>query len=105
MQNIGVVTAGSDALGMSAAIRSVVRTVIFNGLKVVGIERGYAGLIRGKIRPVSGIINRGGTVLKTARCEKIKMEEDVKKATNKLKAKRIDGLIVVRGGCSFRGGK
>ena len=82
MQKIGVVTAGGDAPGMNAAIRSVVRTAIFNGLKVVGIERGYAGLIEGKIRPlnarsVSGIINHGGTVLKTARCEKIKTEEGI----------------------------
>ena len=65
MQKIGVVTAGGDAPGMNAAIRSVVRTAIFNGLKVLGIERGYAGLIEGKIRPlnarsVSGIINLGG---------------------------------------------
>jgi 6-phosphofructokinase 1 len=108
MQKIGVVTAGGDAPGMNAAIRSVVRTAIFHGLKVVGIERGYAGLIEGKIRPlnarsVSGIINRGGTVLKTARCEKIKTEEGVKKAVNNLKANRVDGLIVIGGDGSFRG--
>jgi len=108
MQKIGVVTAGGDALGMNAAIRSVVRTAIFNGLKVLGIERGYAGLIEGKIRPlnarsVSGIINRGGTVLKTARCEKIKTEEGVKKAVDNLKANRVDGLIVIGGDGSFRG--
>jgi len=108
MQKIGVVTAGGDAPGMNAAIRSVVRTAIFNGLKVVGIERGYAGLIEGKIRPlnarsVSGIINRGGTVLKTARCEKIKTEEGVKKAVDNLKANRVDGLIVIGGDGSFRG--
>ncbi len=108
MQKIGVVTAGGDAPGMNAAIRSVVRTAIFNGLKVVGIERGYAGLIEGKIRPlnarsVSGIINRGGTVLKTARCEKIKTEEGVKKAADNLKISKIDGLIVIGGDGSFRG--
>jgi len=108
MQKIGVVTAGGDAPGMNAAIRSVVRTAIFNGLKVLGIERGYAGLIEGKIRPlnarsVSGIINRGGTVLKTARCEKIKTEEGVKKAVDNLKANRVDGLIVIGGDGSFRG--
>ena len=108
MQKIGVVTAGGDAPGMNAAIRSVVRTAIFNGLKVVGIERGYAGLIEGKIRPlnarsVSGIINRGGTVLKTARCEKIKTEEGVKKAADNLKINKIDGLIVIGGDGSFRG--
>jgi len=108
MQKIGVVTAGGDAPGMNAAIRSVVRTAIFNGLKVVGIERGYAGLIEGKIRPlnarsVSGIINLGGTMLKTARCEKIKTEEGVKKAADNLKINKIDGLIVIGGDGSFRG--
>jgi 6-phosphofructokinase 1 len=108
MQKIGIVTAGGDAPGMNAAIRSVVRTAIFHGLKVVGIERGYAGLIEGKIRPlnarsVSGIINRGGTVLKTARCEKIKTEEGIKKAVNNLKANMVDGLIVIGGDGSFRG--
>ncbi|MCL6579533.1 MAG: 6-phosphofructokinase [Candidatus Bathyarchaeota archaeon] len=108
MQKIGVVTAGGDAPGMNAAIRSVVRTAIFHGLKVVGIERGYAGLIEGKIHPlnarsVSGIINRGGTVLKTARCEKIKTEEGVKKAADNLKINKIDGLIVIGGDGSFRG--
>jgi len=108
MQKIGVITAGGDAPGMNAAIRSVVRTAIFNGLKVLGIERGYAGLIEGKIRPlnarsVSGIINRGGTMLKTARCEKIKTEEGIKKAADNLKANKIDGLIVIGGDGSFRG--
>lgn len=108
MQKIGVVTAGGDAPGMNAAIRSIVRTAIFNGLEVVGIERGYAGLIEGKIRPldvrsVSGIINRGGTILKTARCEKIKTEEGIRKAAHNLKANRIDGLIVIGGDGSFRG--
>ncbi|MEM2946888.1 MAG: 6-phosphofructokinase [Candidatus Bathyarchaeia archaeon] len=107
MEKIGVVTAGGDAPGMNAAIRSVVRTAIFNGLKVVGIERGYTGLIEGKIRPldarsVSGIINRGGTILKTARCEKIKTEEGIRKAAETLKANKIDGLIVIGGDGSFR---
>lgn len=108
MEKIGVVTAGGDAPGMNAAIRSVVRTAIFNWLKVVGITRGYAGLIKGKIRPldarsVSGIINHGGTILKTARCEKIKTEEGIRKAAETLKANKIDGLIVIGGDGSFRG--
>jgi 6-phosphofructokinase 1 len=73
VRRIGVVTAGGDAPGMNAAIRSIVRAAIFNGL-VLGIERGYAGLIEGQVhslgtRSVSGIINHGGTILKTARCE------------------------------------
>ncbi len=108
MEKIGVVTAGGDAPGMNAAIRSIVRTAIFNGLKVVGIERGYAGLIRGNTklldaRSVSGIINRGGTILKTARCEEIKTEEGIRKAVETLKANKIAGLIVIGGDGSFRG--
>ncbi len=108
MEKIGVVTAGGDAPWMNAAIRSIVRTAIFNGLKVVGVERGYAGLIEGKTRPldarsVSGIINRGGTVLKTARCKEIKTEEGIRKAVETLKANKIDGLIVIGGDGSFRG--
>ncbi|MEM4733182.1 MAG: 6-phosphofructokinase [Candidatus Bathyarchaeia archaeon] len=108
MEKIGVVTAGGDAPGMNAAIRSVVRTAMFNGLKIVGIERGYAGLIEGKIRPlnvrsVSGIIDHGGTILKTARCERVKTEEGIGKAADTLKANKIDGLIVIGGDGSFRG--
>lgn len=108
MEKIGVVTAGGDAPGMNAAIRSIVRTAIFNELKVVGIERGYAGLIEGKIRPldarsVSGIINRGGTILKTARCERIKTDEGIRKAADTLKANKIDALIIIGGDGSFRG--
>ncbi|MGB9959749.1 MAG: 6-phosphofructokinase [Candidatus Bathyarchaeales archaeon] len=108
MEKIGVVTAGGDAPGMNAAIRSIVRTAIFHGLKVVGIERGYAGLIGGKTRSldarsVSGIINRGGTILKTARCEEIKTEEGIRKAVDTLKANKIDGLVVIGGDGSFRG--
>ena len=108
MKKIGVVTAGGDAPGMNAAIRSVVRTAIFNELEVVGVERGYAGLIEEKIhsldiRSVSGIINHGGTILKTARCEEIKNERGIQKAIHALKNHKIDGLIVIGGDGSFRG--
>ena len=108
MRRIGVVTAGGDAPGMNAAIRSIVRTAIFRGLEVLGIERGYAGLIEEQVRPlgprsVSGIINLGGTVLKTVRCEEMKTSQGIQKATNTLKAIGIDGLIVVGGDGSFRG--
>ena len=108
MQRIGVITAGGDAPGMNAAIRSIVRTAIFNGLEIVGIERGYAGLMEDQIRPldvrsVSGIINRGGTILKTARCEEIKTDQGIQKAIHALKAHKIDGLIVIGGDGSFRG--
>lgn len=108
MKKIGVVTAGGDAPGMNAAIRSVVRTAIFNGLEVAGIERGYAGLIEGKIhsldvRSVSGIINRGGTILKTVRCEEMKTDQGIQRAALALEAHRIDGLVVIGGDGSFRG--
>lgn len=108
MQRIGVVTAGGDASGMNAAIRSIVRTAIFNGLEVAGVERGYAGLMEGQIhsldiRSVSGIINRGGTILKTTRCEEMKTSQGIQKAAHALKAHKIDGLIVIGGDGSFRG--
>jgi len=104
---IGVVTAGGDAPGMNAAIRSIVRTAIFHGLEVIGIERGYAGLIEGQVRhlgprSVSGIINLGGTMLKTARCEEIKTEQGIQKAVNTLKTQKIDGLIAIGGDGTFR---
>ena len=107
MHRIGVVTAGGDAPGMNAAIRSIVRVATFHGLKVMGIERGYAGLVEGQIRPlgprsVSGIINRGGTILKTARCEAIKTNQGIQKAKNTLKTNKIDGLIVIGGDGSLK---
>ena len=108
MRRIGVVTAGGDAPGMNATIRSIVRVATFHGLEVVGIERGYAGLIEGQVRSlgprsVSGIINRGGTMLKTARCEEIRTSQGIQKATNALKTNKIDGLIVIGGDGSFKG--
>ncbi|MDH5451025.1 MAG: 6-phosphofructokinase [Candidatus Bathyarchaeota archaeon] len=108
MQRIGVVTAGGDAPGMNAAIRSIVRTAIFQGLEVMGIERGYMGLIEGQTRPlsprsVSGIINLGGTILKTARCEEMKSSRGIQKAVDVLKTHGIEGLVVIGGDGSFRG--
>lgn len=108
MNRIGVVTSGGDAPGMNATIRSVVRTAAFHGVSVVGIERGYAGLIEGKLRllssrSVSGIINLGGTILKTARSEEVKTSQGIKKAINTLKSNKIDGLIAIGGDGSFRG--
>jgi len=107
VRRISVVTAGGDAPGMNAAIRSVVRAAIFNGLEVLGIERGYAGLIEGQVhslgtRSVSGIINQGGTILKTARCEEIKTDQGILKAVQTLKTHKIDGLVVIGGDGSFR---
>jgi 6-phosphofructokinase 1 len=108
MKRIGVVTAGGDAPGMNAAIRSVVRTAIYNSINVIGIERGYSGLIDRQVRSldarsVSGIINLGGTILRTARCEEIKTYRGLKKAADNLEVNKIKGLIVIGGDGSFRG--
>jgi len=108
MKTIGVLTSGGDAPGMNAAIRAVVRTAIYNGIRVLGIEQGYNGLINGNIKEmqlssVADIIHRGGTKLRTARSEEFKTEEGRKKALNVLEVFGIDGLIVIGGDGSFRG--
>ncbi|WP_129596576.1 6-phosphofructokinase [Anaerophilus nitritogenes] len=108
MKKIGVLTSGGDSPGMNAAIRAVVRSGIYHGLKVVGIKRGYEGLIHGdiedmKISSVADIIHRGGTMLRTARSEDFKTEEGFKKAINVINVFGIDGIIVIGGDGSFRG--
>jgi len=108
MKRIGVVTAGGDAPGMNAAIRSVVRYAVYKQLEVVGFERGYEGIIDGQAkimgpRSVSGIVNLGGTILKTSRCEKIKTPEGLEKAAESLEKWGIDGLITIGGDGTFRG--
>jgi 6-phosphofructokinase 1 len=108
MKKIGVVTAGGDTPGMNAAIRSIVRTAIYENLEVIGFERGYSGLMEGQTRPmgprsVSGIINLGGTILKTVRSEKIKTSEGIEKAAEVLKDNDIDGLVAIGGDGTFRG--
>jgi 6-phosphofructokinase 1 len=108
MKTIGVLTSGGDAPGMNAAIRAVVRMGIAKGIRVMGIQRGYNGLINGEIfemnrTSVSDIIQRGGTILKTARSEEFKSEEGRKKAFNVLKVFGVEGLIVIGGDGSFRG--
>ncbi len=108
MKRIGLVTAGGDAPGMNAAIRAVVRSAVFHKLEVLGIMRGYSGLIDCQFRPlgprsVSGIINLGGTIIRTARCEEIKTEQGVNKAVETIKSQKIDGLIVIGGDGTFRG--
>ncbi|MCD6464970.1 6-phosphofructokinase [Candidatus Bathyarchaeota archaeon] len=108
MKRIGVVTAGGDAPGMNAAIRAIVRSAAYNGLEVIGIERGYAGLIEGKYRildrrSVSGIINLGGTILRTIRCKEIRTDEGIEKAAEFLKNIKIEGLIAIGGDGTFRG--
>ena len=105
---IGVLTSGGDAPGMNAAVRAVVRTGIYHGLEVFGIIRGYSGMIDDDIIPmdsrsVANIIQRGGTILKTARCKEFFEHEGRKKAFENLKKKGIDGLVIIGGDGSFRG--
>ena len=108
MKTIGVLTSGGDAPGMNAAVRAVVRTAISLGMTVKGIRRGYAGLIEDDIidmdaRSVSDIINRGGTILYTARCPKFRTEEGVLEAVETCKKHGIEGLVVIGGDGSYRG--
>jgi len=108
MKKIVVLSSGGDSPGMNAAIRAVVRTGIFHGLEVFGVERGYTGLIEGQIFPmnissVGGIMQRGGTILKTSRCEKFKTKEGLDIAHQKLKEFNIDGLITIGGDGTLRG--
>lgn len=108
MKTIGVLTSGGDAPGMNAAIRAVVRTAIYNNLKVLGIRRGYSGLINGDIEAmditsVGDIIQRGGTILNTARSDLFKTEEGLKRAVNVIEVFGIDGLVIIGGDGSFRG--
>ena len=108
IRTIGVLTSGGDAPGMNAAIRAVVRRALAKGLKVRGIRRGYHGLLKEEIidmsaRDVSDIIERGGTVLQTARCKTMRTEEGQQKAAAICKKYGIDGLVVIGGDGSFAG--
>ena len=110
MKTIGVLTSGGDAPGMNSAIRSVVRSAIGKGMQVKGIVHGYNGLINGEIvdlniRSVSGIIDRGGTCLYSARCPEFKTEEGILKAVESCKKFGIDGVVVIGGDGSFRGAR
>ncbi len=110
MKRIGVLTSGGDAPGMNAAVRSVVRTACENDMEVVGIRRGYTGLINGdmvemNIRSVSDIIHRGGTILYSARCLEFKEEAGLQKAIQSCKENAIDGIVVIGGDGSFRGAR
>jgi len=105
---IGVLTSGGDSPGMNAAIRAVVRTGIYHGLEVHGIMRGYAGMLDDEIvkmesRSVANIIQRGGTILKTARCKEFLTPEGRKKGYENLQKRGIDGLVIIGGDGSFRG--
>jgi 6-phosphofructokinase 1 len=105
---IGVMTSGGDSPGMNAAIRAVVRTGLYHGLEMYGIVRGYQGMIDDDIfqmdtKSVANIIQRGGTILKTARCKEFFEPAGRKKAYNNLKRRGIDGLVIIGGDGSFRG--
>lgn len=108
MKRIAVLTAGGDAPGMNASIRSVVRCALHKNIEVMGVLRGYAGLINEELRlldsrSVSGIINLGGTLLKTCRCPEFQTEEGQARAFKTLKQNSIDGLVIIGGDGSFRG--
>ena len=108
MKTIGILTSGGDAPGMNAAIRAVVRSAIYYGCKVYGINRGYKGLIESDLvemdlSSVGDIIHRGGTILKSSRCEEFKTEEGRQKAVKILKKHGIDCLVVIGGDGSFNG--
>ena len=108
IKTIGVLTSGGDAPGMNAAIRAVVRKAIANGVAVKGIKRGYQGLLNEEIvdmdrHSVSDIIQRGGTILGTARCSEFKTEEGQEKGAEICRKHGIDGLVVIGGDGSYRG--
>src|SRR5205085_3546815 len=108
VSKIGVLCSGGDSPGMNACIRAVVRTGIHHGLEVYGIMRGYSGMVEDDIvkmesRSVANIIQRGGTILKTARCKEFFDVEGRKKAYENLSKRGIDGLVIIGGDGSFRG--
>ena len=110
MKKIGVLTSGGDAPGMNAAIRAVVRAALAKGTEVVGVMNGYNGLIEGEfvpltLRSVSSIINRGGTMLRTARCEEFKTDEGQNKGVAQCIKEGIEGLVVIGGDGSFQGAR
>ena len=110
MKTIGVLTSGGDAPGMNAAIRAVVRTGLYHGFKVMGIRKGYEGLIHGDVqemtaRSVGDIIHRGGTILQTARSPQFNTEEGLKKAIGMSKVFSIDAIVTIGGDGSFRGAR
>ena len=110
MKRIGLLTSGGDAPGMNAAIRAVVRSGLYFGMEVYGIERGYAGLIddnlvKMEMRSVSNIVQCGGTKLRTARCLEMITKEGQMRALRTLEKHGIEGLVVIGGDGSFRGAK
>ena len=109
-KKIGILTSGGDAPGMNAAIRAITRTAIYNGVEVVGIQEGYNGLLKGEYevldaRSVGDILQKGGTYLRTARCNEFKEQAGVLKGVEKARKMGLDGLVVIGGDGSFRGAR
>lgn len=110
MKKIGVLTSGGDAPGMNAAVRAVVRSAVAVGMEVIGVKKGYFGLVAGMFqkmdaRSVSDILHRGGTILQSARCPEFKLPESVEKAVKNAREIGIEGLVVIGGDGSFRGAR
>ena len=110
IKTIGILTSGGDAPGMNAAIRAVTRAGIYNGFNIKGIYRGYDGLIKGEVKSfttenVSGIITRGGTILKTARSKEFMTPEGMQKAYETCQREEIDALVVIGGNGSLTGAR
>ena len=108
VKRIGVLTSGGDAPGMNACVRSVVRTAMYHGIECYGIRRGWNGLITGDIvrldeKSIAHIINRGGTILYTARSQEFMTEEGQKKAVSTCKFLGLDGIVAIGGDGTFRG--
>ncbi|MBD2846036.1 6-phosphofructokinase [Paenibacillus sp. IB182496] len=108
VKSIAVLTSGGDSQGMNAAVRAVVRSALFNGLDVYGVQRGYQGLINDDLRPmdlrsVGDIIQRGGTILQTARCKEFLTPEGQQRGAEVLRSRGIDGLVVIGGDGSYQG--
>jgi len=108
MKRIGVITSGGDAPGMNAAVRAVVRSAIGRGAEVLGFHHGWKGVVEGVFeqldtKSVGGIINRGGTILRTARCQEFREPEGRKRAVDNLRKEGVDGLVVIGGDGSLTG--
>lgn len=109
MKRIGVLTSGGDAPGMNACIRAIVRHALAHGLEVLGIRRGYAGLIQGEMKPmdrrsVANIIQEGGTILETSRSPEFMTREGRARAIQALQKAKVEGLVLIGGDGTFRGG-
>ena len=108
LKSIAVLTSGGDSQGMNAAVRAVVRSALYHGLNVYGVQRGFQGLLNNDIRKmdlrsVGDIIQRGGTILQTARCEEFYSPEGQAKGAENLRKMGIDGLVVIGGNGSYQG--